>query len=128
MRKTKAIACTKEEQEQVQRLARSRNTAQKVVLRSRIVLKKMEGLSQETIAEHLGTSRVTVGLWLKRYQNGGISALLKDASRSGRIPQLTQEKEKEIIEATLHSILQPMHQSHLPSGVYATDKTKSLWP
>lgn len=110
MRKTKAIPCTKEELEQVQRLARSRNTAQKVVLRSRIVLKKMEGLSQETIAEHLGTSRVTVGLWLKRYQDGGISALLKDASRSGRIPQLTQEKEKEIIEATLHSV--PSEATH----------------
>lgn len=110
MRKTKAIPCTKEELEQVQRLARGRNTAQKVVLRSRIVLKKMEGLSQETIAEHLGTSRVTVGLWLKRYQDGGISALLKDASRSGRIPQLTQEKEKEIIEATLHSV--PSEATH----------------
>ena len=104
MRKTKAIPCTKEEREQVQRLARGRNTAQKVVLRSRIVLKKMEGLSHEAIAEHLGTSRVTVGLWLKRYQNGGIPALLKDAPRCGRIPQLTEEKEKEIIEATLHSV------------------------
>ena len=103
MRKTKAIPCTKEELEQVQRLARGRNTAQKVVLRSRIVLKKMEGLSQEVISEHLGTSRVTVGLWLKRYQKGGIPALLKDASRSGRIPQLSEEKEKKIIEATLHS-------------------------
>jgi len=110
MRKTKAIACTKEELEQVQRLARGRNTAQKVVLRSRIVLMKMEGLSQEAIAEHLGTSRVTVGLWLKRYQNGGISALLKDASRSGRIPQLTEEKEKEIIEATLRSV--PSEATH----------------
>ncbi len=71
---------------------------------------KMEGLSQEAIAEHLGTSRVTVGLWLKRYQNGGISALLKDASRSGRIPQLTEEKEKEIIEATLRSV--PSEATH----------------
>ena len=31
-----------------------------------------------------------------------ISALLKDAPRSGRIPRLPEEKEKEIIEATLH--------------------------
>lgn len=110
MRKTKAMPFTKEEREQVQRLARGRNTAQKVVLRARIVLKKMEGLSQEVIAEHLGTSRVTVGLWLKRYQNGSIPALLKDASRSGRIPQLSEEKEKKIIEATLHST--PVEATH----------------
>lgn len=103
MRKIKAIPYTEEEREQLQKLARSRNTAQKVVLRSRIVLKKMEGLSQETIAEQLGTSRVTVRLWQKRYQDGGIQALLKDAPRLGRIPQLPEEKEKEIIEATLHS-------------------------
>lgn len=94
---------TEEEREQLQRLGRSRNTAQKVVLRSRIVLKKMEGLSQEIIGEQLGTSRVTVSLWQKRYQNGGIQTLLKDAPRSGRIPRLSEEKEKEIIEATLHS-------------------------
>jgi len=103
MRKTKPIPYTEREREQLQKLARRRNTAQKIVLRSRIVLKKMEGLSQETIAEQLGTSRVTVRLWQKRYQSGGIQALLKDAPRSGRIPQLPEEKEKEIIEATLHS-------------------------
>ncbi|MBS1114204.1 MAG: hypothetical protein H6Q92_1967 [Nitrospirae bacterium] len=49
---------TEGEREQLQRLPRSRNTAEKVVLRSKIELKKMEGLSQEAIAEPLGTSRV----------------------------------------------------------------------
>ena len=71
------------ESERIQRLARSRNTAQKVVLRAKVVLKKMEGLKQEAIAEQLGTSRVTVSLWIGRYQKGGVGALLKDAPRSG---------------------------------------------
>lgn len=103
MRTTKPIPYTEEERERVQRLTRSRNTAQKVVLRAKIVLKKMEGLKQEAIAEQLGTSRVTVGLWLGRYRKGGVWALLKDAPRSGRIPKLSEDKEKTIIEATLHS-------------------------
>lgn len=103
MRTTKPIPYTQEEKQGVQRLARSRNTAQKVVLRARIVLKKMEGQKQETIAEQLGTSRVTVGLWLGRYREGGIGGLLKDAPRSGRIPKLSEDKENAIIEATLHS-------------------------
>jgi len=88
MRTTKPIQFTKAEQKEVSRLARGRNTAQKVVLRAKIILKKMEGMTQEVIATELGTMRVTVGLWLKRYQEGGITALLKDAYRSGMVFRL----------------------------------------
>jgi transposase len=70
----------------------------------------MEGLKQEAIAEQLGTSRVTVGLWLGRYQKGGIGALLKDAPRSGRIPKLSEDKEKAIVDTTLHS--KPENATH----------------
>jgi transposase len=110
MRTTKPIQFTKAEQKEVLRLARGRNTAQKVVLRAKIIVKKMEGMSQAVIAMELGTTRVTVRLWLKRYQAGGITALLKDAYRSGRIPQLSEEKEKAIIEATLHGV--PANATH----------------
>ena len=103
MSKTKAIPYTEMSARATAETGAHRNTAQKVVLRSWIVLKMMEGLSQEATAEQLETSRVTVSLWQKTYQGGGIQALLKDAPRSGRIPQLPAEKEKEIIEATLHS-------------------------
>ncbi len=104
MRITKPIPYTEEERKKVVRLTCSRNTAQKVVLRAKIVLNKMEGLKQEDIAEQLGTSRVSVGLWVKRYQEGGLGALLKDAPRSGRIPKLSEDKEKAIVEATLHTV------------------------
>ncbi len=104
MRTTKPIPHTEEERKKVERLARSRNTAQKVVLRAKIVLSKMEGLKQEDIAEQFDTSRVSVGLWVKRYQEGGLGALLKDAPRSGRIPKLSEDKEKAIVEATLHTV------------------------
>ena len=102
--KAKCIKYTEEDRAKVLRLARSRNTAQKVVLRAKIVLKMMEGLKKKDIAEQLGTSRMTVDLWLGRYKKGGIEALLKDAPRSGRVPKLTDEKEKAIVKATLHSI------------------------
>ena len=51
MRTTKPIPYTEEERGKIVRLAGSRNTAQKVVLRARIVLNKMEGLKQEDIAD-----------------------------------------------------------------------------
>ena len=88
---------------QLLKLARERNAAQKVVLRAKIVLKALEGNAKYTIARELGITRPTVYLWIKRYQEGGIPNVLKDAPRPGRIPSLSEEKEKVIIEATLHN-------------------------
>jgi transposase len=92
------------------RLARGRNTAQKVVLRAKIVLKIIEGLKKKHIAEQLDTSRPTVNLWVKRYMKGGIEAILIDAPRPGRKPKTSEEKEKNIVEATLHS--KPANATH----------------
>ncbi len=91
-------------------MARGRNDAYKVVLRARIVLEMIAGLNKKKIAEKLGTSRPTVYLWIKRYQEGGIEAILKDASRPGRLPKITEEKEKEIVEATLQTV--PKNATH----------------
>ena len=98
------------ERQRLLRLARGRNTAYKVVLRARIVLAMMAGLKKKEIAEKLGTSRPTVYLWIKRYQEGGIEAILNDASRPGRLPKITEEKEKEIVEATLNTL--PKEATH----------------
>jgi len=98
------------DKQELLRLARGRNTAQKVVLRAKIVLKIIEGLKKKHIAEQLDTSRPTVNLWVKRYMKGGIEAILVDAPRPGRKPKTPEEKEKNIIEATLHS--KPANATH----------------
>ncbi len=92
------------------RLARGRNTAQKIVLRAKIVLKIIEGLKKKHIAEQLDTSRPTVNLWVKRYVKGGVEAILVDAPRPGRKPKTPEEKEKDIVEATLQS--KPANATH----------------
>ena len=89
-----------EVRERLLRLARGRNTAQKVVLRANIILKMMEGLQKKRIAEQLGTTRPTVYLWIKRHEEEGIEGLQRDASRSGRKPTLTEEKERNCGEHT----------------------------
>lgn len=104
------IKYPKKDKQMLLRLARGRNTAYKVVLRARIVLEMMAGLNKKKIAEKLDTSRPTVYLWIKRYQEGGIKAILKDASRPGRLPKITEEKEKEIVEATLQTV--PKNATH----------------
>lgn len=101
---------SEEDRQKVLRLARGRNTAQKIVLRAKIVLKIIEGLKKKHIAEQLGTSRPTVNLWVKRYEKGGIEAILVDAPRPGRKPKTLEDKEKNIIEATLHS--KPANATH----------------
>jgi transposase len=107
------------------RLVRSRNTAQKVVLRANIVLKMMEGLSKKKIAEQLGTTRPTVYVWIKRYEKLGIEGLLRDAWRPGRKPKITEEKEKAIVEATLHT--KPHDATHWSIRSMAKAQVISRW-
>ena len=106
-------------------LARGRNTAQKVVLRANIILKMMAGLPKRQIAEQLGTTRPTVYLWIKRHGERGIEGLLRDASRPGRKPEITEEKERAIIEATLHT--KPQAATHWSIRSMAKVQAVSRW-
>ena len=99
-----------QERQNLLRLVRGRNTAQKVVLRAKIVLQVVDGLKKKHVAEQMRTSRTTIDLWLKRYQEGGIEVLLRDASRPGRKPKMTEEKEKAVVETTLHG--RPLDATH----------------
>jgi len=89
--------------EKLKKLVRGKNTAQKVVLRASIILKYKEDKKKLAIAKELNTSRPTIDLWIKRYEEQGINGLLKDAARPGRKPRIDAVKEKQIIEATLQT-------------------------
>lgn len=93
-----------QEQEKVlQTWVAARNTPQKVVLRSRIVLMAAAGEANRGIARELGISRSTVILWRKRFRQGGPTALVEDAAGRGRKPTITAAQVQQIVEATLHS-------------------------
>lgn len=102
MKKLTNIKLVKEERKTLSKLVKGRNTAQKVVIRAKIILAYATGKTQEAITVELSTNRKTVGKWLHRYKEGGIESIIKDSPRCGRIPKITDEKEKEIIEITLH--------------------------
>jgi len=92
------------EREILEKLSRGRNIPHKVVLRAQIILYAAEGLSNSEIAKRCKTSRPTVILWRRRFLEGGrIKALERDAHRSGRIPEISEEKIQAVVEATLHS-------------------------
>ena len=60
---------------------RAPSTPQKVALRSRICLWAHEGQSNRQIAQQLRTSRPTVILWRKRFQEAGVAGLEHEPSR-----------------------------------------------
>jgi transposase len=104
------LAITKQERRTVQKLADGRNTAQKVVLRARIVLGAADGTANNALAKKLGTSRPTVLLWRIRFQQGGVEALLCDAPRPGRKKRISDRKVEAIVNATLHTT--PRNATH----------------
>jgi hypothetical protein len=57
----------------------ARNSPQKVVFRSRLVLMASTGMANRRIAQDLNTSRPTVILWRQRFLKGGPAALTEDA-------------------------------------------------
>jgi transposase len=114
---------TLKKKEDLNKLVKGRNTPQKVVLRAKIAIKVLEGMPKKRIAEELNISRTTVYLWAERYEKGGVTALLKDAPRPGRIPLITPQKEKKVVETTLHTL--PHNATHWSVRTMATAQSIS---
>jgi transposase len=104
------LAISPEQRGTLETWIRARNTPQKVVFRSRIVLLAADGKPNRRIAEELDTSRPTVILWRQRFLKGGPVALTEDEPGRGRKAGVSMEKVKQIVEATLHS--HPVQATH----------------
>src|SRR5271169_6102169 len=78
-----------------------RNTPQKLVWRSRIVLLSAAAHGTMSIMRAVGKSKPTVWRWQERYLAEGIGGLQRDATRPGRKPALTAEVIAEVVEKTL---------------------------
>ena len=78
-----------------------RNTPQKVVWRSRIVLLSAAGVGTMSIMRAVGKSKPSVWRWRERYLAQGIDGLRRDATRPARKPPLTAEAIAAVVEKTL---------------------------
>jgi len=97
---TKVLTVPERDAEVLRQRVRSKSLPARVVERARIVLLAADGLSAKTIAERVGCSRLTVMLWRRRYEGGGLEALA-DAPRSGAPPRLPASTREDILAATL---------------------------
>src|SRR5262245_30752092 len=69
------IELSEADRTELQSLARSRALPTALVRRARVVLMSAQGESNSTIAESLGISRPTVGVWRGRFLRRGIAGL-----------------------------------------------------
>ena len=79
-----------------------RNTPQKLVWRSRIVLLTAAGVGTMSIVRALGKSKPTVWRWQQRFVAQGIAGLERDAPRPGRKPPLAPAVIAQVVDKTLH--------------------------
>jgi transposase len=85
----------------LERLVANGNTAQKHVRRARVVLLMAEGLSNAETTRQSCSSLQTVRRWQKRFQEAGVDALLKDATRPPGTPPLPPQTVERVVELTL---------------------------
>jgi transposase len=93
MRTARQIELLDVERVTLTKWSRGRSTPARVVLRAKIVLLAAEGRTNQEIAQALGTSRKTVGLWRTRFAEQRLAGIQKDAPRRGRTqsPKIVKE-------------------------------------
>jgi len=100
MRRAREIELSEAELTTLTKWSRGRSTQARVVLRAKIVLLAARGELNKDIATELGTSKKTVCLWRKRFAEGRLEGIAKDAPRGGRTPNVRAKFEAEIIRKT----------------------------
>lgn len=103
MRVALPISVDADERRHLLSWSRGRSTPQRLVLRSRIVLRAADGLQNKDIAHELHLRPDTVALWRSRFISHRLDGIRRDAPRPGRKPRLSQKKIDAIIDRTLHT-------------------------
>jgi transposase len=84
-------------------LARRPKSAQRVAMRSKIVLRAAEGQSNQEIARNLGITGATVGKWRERFRVQGLEGLA-DEPRPGAPRKITDAQVEAAVTRTLESV------------------------
>jgi transposase len=102
-RPKKPLAVKPADRERLEWLARRPKTAQRVAIRSKIILRAEEGLTNPEIARKLGVTGATVGKWRERYRVPGMEGLA-DEPRPGTPRKITDTQVAEAVTQTLESL------------------------
>jgi transposase len=109
MPRLKPLTLTDDERAKLEAWARRPKTAQRLALRSRIVLAAAAGRSNTEIAADLRVTLPTVGKWRQRFLGDRLEGLA-DEPRPGAPRRLTDAQVEEVITRTLES--KPQNATH----------------
>jgi len=101
-RRASKVSLSQEQRDDLERFARSRTLAARLVERARIVVRAAAGLDNQEIAEEMGLCRQTVGRWRERFTASGMNGL-EDRPRSGRPARIQLPTLDEIVRLTTQS-------------------------
>ena len=101
-RPKKPITLQPADKEKLEMLARRPKTAQRLALRSKIVLRAAEDVSNQQIARQLEVTGATVGKWRERFRVYGLEGLA-DEPRPGAPRKITDTQVEEAVTRTLES-------------------------
>jgi transposase len=82
-------------------IAVDRNSPQKHVWRTRIVLLSADGVGTNEVMRQTGVAKTCVWRWQERFMKEGVDGLLRDKTRPGRIASLDREIVAGIVSGTL---------------------------
>jgi transposase len=88
-------------------------------MRAGIVLLAAAGLQNRAIARELGTNRLLVGKWRRRFVEKGLAGIEKDAPRGGRKPRVREAVSARIIEWTTRK--KPSNATHWSTRTLAAE-------
>ena len=119
MRIAPNVTIKDEDRQTLERWSRGRRTPARLVLRAGIVLQAAEGIANHVIAEKLGTDRLLVGKWRRRFVERGLAGIEKDAPRGGRPPVARKVMTTRIIEWTTRK--KPKNATHWSCRTLASE-------
>lgn len=99
------IELTDAERSELETRSRRRKIGRADAMRAEIVLCAADGLSNVTIAEGVGVTRLTVALWRRRFAEARLEGL-SDEPRSGAPRQIDDDRIAGIVTTTLESLPQ----------------------
>ena len=109
-RHAEPIVLSPQERATLNRWARGKRLAQRLVQRARIIRMAADGFLSQDIARELKISRPTVQLWRQRFLALRVPGVEHDAPRPGRIPKISTHKIQAVVNATLHE--RPANATH----------------
>src|SRR3989339_151418 len=98
------IVLSPEEETTIKLWSNGKKFPLRLVQRAKIIQMAANGIYNHDISAQLKVSRPTVQLWRERFLALRCAGLEKDAPRPGRLPEISAQKIKKIVEATLHTI------------------------